>query len=180
MAGDKSKKRAEKNTARLKLLFRTVAGSVLFHVLLRLVWKGSTASAWIHYPLFATAATSSWFCYSSLNHHGAPTYDPAGNLIDGGSDLGLGGMTSYSHDIIYVSAFVLITTAAFSDWFWLIALIIPGFATYKLWADIILPWIFTPTQDEMERNARMKETKEERRKREKKEAKAENRRRGFR
>ena len=58
MAGDKSKKRAEKNTARLKLLFRTVAGSVLFHVLLRLVWKGSTASAWIHYPLFATAATS--------------------------------------------------------------------------------------------------------------------------
>ena len=124
MAGDKSKKRAEKNTARLKLLFRTVAGSVLFHVLLRLVWKGSTASAWIHYPLFATAA--------------------------------------------------------FSDWFWLVALIIPGFATYKLWADIILPWIFTPTQDEMEKNARMKETKEERRKREKKEAKAENRRRGFR
>jgi hypothetical protein len=32
----------------------------------------------------------------------------------------------------------------------------------------------------MEKNARMKETKEERRKREKKEAKAENRRRGFR
>ena len=62
MAGDKSKKRAEKNTARLKLLFRVVAGSVLFHVLLRLVWKGSTASAWIHYPLFATAATSAWFC----------------------------------------------------------------------------------------------------------------------
>ena len=51
MAGDKSKKRAEKNTARLKLLFRTVAGSVIFHVLLRLVWKGSTASAWIHYPV---------------------------------------------------------------------------------------------------------------------------------
>ena len=159
---------------------RLVARLVLFHVLLRLVWKGSTASAWIHYPLFATAATSSLFCYSSLNHHGAPTYDPAGNLIDGGSDLGLGGMTSYYHDIIYVSAFVLITTAAFSDWFWLVALIIPGFATYKLWADIILPWIFTPTQDEMEKNARMKETKEERRKREKKEAKAENRRRGFR
>ena len=89
-------------------------------------------------------------------------------------------MTSYYHDIIYVSAFVLITTAAFSDWFWLVGLVVPGFATYKLWADIILPWIFTPTQDELDANARMKETKEERRKREKAEARAANRRRGFR
>ena len=55
---------------------------------------------------------------------------------------------------------------------------VPAYATYMLWAKIILPWIFTPTADEAEANARMNETTEQRKKRELTERRAERRGRG--
>ena len=63
---------------------------------------------------------------------------------------------------------------------WLVALVVPAYATYALWAWVILPWIFTPTADEEEANRRMRESKEERKARERAERRAENRRRGRR
>ena len=157
---------------------KVVLGAVVSHAAIRLAWFRASAIWWVHYPLFATAASSAWFCYASLAHIGAPTYDASGALVDGGADLSLGGMSSYYHDVVYVSSFALFATAFVSDWFWLVGLVIPGFATYKLWADIILPWIFTPTAEEEEANARMHETKEQRKKREKQEKRAERRGRG--
>jgi hypothetical protein len=178
MAKGNAKKRAEENIARLSLLRKVVLGAVVSHAAIRLAWFRASAIWWVHYPLFATAASSAWFCYASLAHIGAPTYDASGALVDGGADLSLGGMSSYYHDVVYVSSFALFATAFVSDWFWLVGLVIPGFATYKLWADIILPWIFTPTAEEEEANARMHETKEQRKKREKQEKRAERRGRG--
>ena len=75
--------------------------------------------------------------------------------------MSLGGTTSYYHDVIYVAVFLFVSTALVSDWLWLVALVVPAYATYALWAWVILPWIFTPTADEEEANRRMRENKEE-------------------
>ena len=178
MAKSNQKKRAEENLARLTLLFRALVASVACHAAVRLGVYRATTIWWVHYPLFAVAAGSAWFCYASLAHIGTPTYDASGVLVDAGADLSLGGMSSYYHDIVYVAVFLLVATALVSDWFWLLGLAVPAYATYMLWAKIILPWIFTPTADEAEANARMNETKEQRKKRELKERRAERRGRG--
>ena len=177
MAKGNAKKRAEDNVARLSALRRVILFAVGAHFLVRLVVYRGTTTWWVHWPLFAFAACASWFCYASLRNVGAPTWDASGALVDGGGDLTLGGMSSYYHDIIYVSVFCLVAAALVSDWFWLAFLSIPAFATYKLWADLILPWVFTPTADEAEANARMNETREQKKKRERQERRAENRRR---
>ena len=177
MAKGNAKKRAEDNVARLSALRRVILFAVGAHFLVRLVVYRGTTTWWVHWPLFVFAACASWFCYASLRNVGAPTWDASGALVDGGGDLTLGGMSSYYHDIIYISVFCLVAAALVSDWIWLALLSIPAFATYKLWADLILPWVFTPTADEAEANARMNETREQKKKRERQERRAENRRR---
>ncbi|MDA9099117.1 SND2/TMEM208 family protein [bacterium] len=175
MAGGKAKQRAEANVSRLSLLRNAFFTAIGVHVLVRLVLYRASTWYLIHYPLFATACFCSWFCYRSLAIVGTPSWDASGVLIDGGGDLTLSGLSSYYHDIIYVSVFCLLASALVSDWFWLLYLSIPGFATYKLWADYILPWVFTPTADEADAISRQNETKEQRKKREKQEKRAENR-----
>ena len=179
MAGGKLKKRADENATRVKLLHRALLCSTLLFVLLRLVLRRATAHLLI-YALFAVTSAAAWFCYRSLAHIAAPTYDRDGVLVDAGADLSLGGTTSYYHDVIYVAVFLFVSTALVSDWLWLVALVVPAYATYALWAWVILPWIFTPTADEEEANRRMRESKEERKARERAERRAENRRRGRR
>lgn len=47
-----------------------------------------------------------------------PTYSEAGELEDGGADLNMGGLCTYYHDLIYLSAFVQIA-GIFTDRAWL-------------------------------------------------------------
>jgi hypothetical protein len=47
-----------------------------------------------------------------------PTYNETGELEDGGADLNMGGVCTYYHDLIYLSAFVQIV-AIFTDRAWL-------------------------------------------------------------
>ena len=123
MARANAKRRADENAARMKLLFRLLVGAIVVFALVRLVLYRATARWW-HCGLFATAAGSGWFCYSSLAFIAAPAYDSSGALIDGGADLSIGGMSSYYHDVIYVAVFLLVSTALVSDWFWLVGLVV--------------------------------------------------------
>jgi hypothetical protein len=125
MAKGNAKKRAEDNVARLSALRRAILFAVGAHFLVRLVVYRGTTTWWVHWPLFAFAACASWFCYASLRNVGAPTWDASGALVDGGGDLTLGGMSSYYHDIIYISVFCLVAAALVSDWIWLALLSIP-------------------------------------------------------
>ena len=176
MAGSNAKKRAEDNVRRLLLLQRAIFIAAGTHGVVRLgLYRASTH--WLfHYPLFLFAFGAAQFCYKSLVVVGTPSWDTNGALVDGGGDLTLTGLTSYYHDIIYVCVFCLTSTSLVSDWFWFFILAIPAFATYKLWKDWILPWIFTPTSDEAEQMNRANETKEQRRKRERSEKRAGNKR----
>ncbi len=48
-----------------------------------------------------------------------PSYGPGGELISGGGDLTLGGVTAYYFDAIYISVFVQVATIV-SAKFWLV------------------------------------------------------------
>jgi SRP-independent targeting protein 2/TMEM208 len=54
-----------------------------------------------------------------------PTYGSGGDLISGGGDLGLGGITAYYFDAIYLAIFFQITTVLSSK-FWLVFLVVGG------------------------------------------------------
>ncbi|EFC48625.1 predicted protein [Naegleria gruberi] len=51
-----------------------------------------------------------------------------------------GSLTEYTFDIIYVECFVQLTSII-SNWFYLLLLIIPGFAIFKLYNSIIKPYL---------------------------------------
>jgi hypothetical protein len=54
---------------------------------------------------------------NSLLLHAEPIYDASGQLVDGGADLGMGGMCSYYHDLIYLAAIVQVASI-FTDRSW--------------------------------------------------------------
>ena len=56
-------------------------------------------------------------------HRAVPTYGSGGDLISGGGDLGLGGITANYFDAIYLAIFVQITTVLSSK-FWLVFLVV--------------------------------------------------------
>ena len=62
-------------------------------------------------------------CYMFLSFSASPKYAPGGALQSAGADLSQPGVIEYTWDILYVTMFVQLTTAFFSDWFWLIYLI---------------------------------------------------------
>ena len=55
--------------------------------------------------------------------HAVPTYGQGGEIIDGGADLTLPGVTGYSFDIIYLCILVQLVTIV-TNWGWLIFLLV--------------------------------------------------------
>lgn len=52
-----------------------------------------------------------------------PRYGAGGELIDGGGDLAMGGVTAYYFDAIYIAVFVQFSTVLSSK-FWLVFLVV--------------------------------------------------------
>ena len=67
------------------------------------------------------------------------TFD-CGTLVDGGGDLN-SGMLEYVWDVLYVVWFVQVMGLT-SSYAWLVLLVIPAFALWRLWWDLVKPWIF--------------------------------------
>ena len=171
MAKANAKKRAEENAARISRLFYVLLGSIVIFTAVRLVLYRATTRWWFQPTMGALTAGAAWFCYRSLAYIAAPSFDAGGALTDGGADLSMGGMSSYYHDVIYIAVFLLLSTALVSDWFWLLGLVVPGYALYMLWTSVLAPWIFNPTADELEAKNRSSESREDKRKRERAERK---------
>ena len=62
-------------------------------------------------------------CLKELDTAAAPLYGDNGELLDGGGDLDLGGVTSYYHDLIYLSAGVQLLSGL-TDKAWLAFLLV--------------------------------------------------------
>jgi SRP-independent targeting protein 2/TMEM208 len=76
-------------------------------------------------------STTKCDCTTAYEHVVAavPTYSPSGDLVSGGGDLGLGGITAYYFDAIYLAVFVQITTVLSSK-FWLVFLVVSSLCGY--------------------------------------------------
>eukprot|EP00899_Mesostigma_viride_P019991 jgi/Mesvir1/27994/Mv20192-RA.1 len=167
MANQSAKKRIAENKKHLqKLAVFIIAANAVYFVLRLLVFGASTS--WWHWVALAVCGAAYHFCYSGIRYMAEPAYDEQGALIDGGSDLNMGGLLEYYHDIIYILGGVQIASVV-SDKFWLLALVIPAFAGYKLWTMVLYPYVFARRQGD---DAGGGESPRSRRRREKAERKA--------
>jgi len=57
------------------------------------------------------------------------------------------GFSEYFFDLIYITVFIQVMSIL-SDKFWYIYLVIPGFAFYKLWQNILQPFFFNRSTDD--------------------------------
>lgn len=100
--------------------------------------------------------------YDQLAGMAKATYDDSGELIDGGFDMNGGGLCSYLHDVLYITIFVQLASII-SDKFWLVYLVIPIFALYKLWQLVLYPFFFQSSVEDVEdEKAKRKREKMER------------------
>lgn len=144
MANQGAKKRLEANKKRIQLLQYALLGSFGIFALLRFVlFRSSTTT--LHYVGFSLAAFSCYFCYATLSHMAKPLFDHTGELVDGGSDLSLGGLTGYYHDWIYISCFVL-ATASLSNYMWWTYIVVPLYGLYQLVVKVIAPGLVSGGQ----------------------------------
>lgn len=114
--------------------------------MVRLVWHRDTAR-FKHYAVYSLTSLVSVLCYRGIAAMARPAYGPNGELVDGGADLSLGGTLEYLHDVLYVTAFVHTMTLV-SDWFWMVYLVIPTYASYLLWIGVVKPYVFAPGPEE--------------------------------
>mmetsp|Transcript_12543 Transcript_12543/g.27052 ORF Transcript_12543/g.27052 Transcript_12543/m.27052 type:complete len:173 (+) Transcript_12543:104-622(+) len=146
MAGAGAKKRLEENRKRIQILRIILAAGVITYVAIRLIVFGKHV-VWWHYAGLVLTALVEYVSFSGISAFAEPVYNDKGELIDGGSDLSMGGMCGYYHDLIYISVFVQIS-ASFSNWFWLVYLLVPGYGLYKLFQKIIYPYFLAPKESE--------------------------------
>ncbi|KAL6052980.1 Transmembrane protein 208 [Balamuthia mandrillaris] len=130
MANQAAKKRVKENEQIIYRLRWLIAIVNAIYVLVRVLWYNDS---FIGYHWFAFALTTGVYLifYSWLASLAKPTYEGT-ELVDGGANLSMpGNLTEYYFDIIYVTAFVQLGSI-YSDWMWLLYLVIPIFAVYKL------------------------------------------------
>ncbi|KAG0947809.1 hypothetical protein G6F57_002042 [Rhizopus arrhizus] len=131
MANTSSKKIAASNKQTLQNLRKgfLIVNSVYFLWRIIYHWTSFTFSQSL---LYISTAGLTFLFYRVLVSSGTPTYNTNGTLINSGDDLNAEGLTAYMFDIIYVTWFVHITTAFISNKFWLVYLVIPAYAAYKI------------------------------------------------
>lgn len=106
--------------------------------------KRQSASVW-NYLGYGISLLMMGLSYSGLQNALKPTYSATGDLIFAGTDLKAGGMLEYYQDVAYLCMFALVV-GSWTDWAWLVFLLIPGYGMYMLWVYIIGPWINAPVQ----------------------------------
>ncbi|KAI9017698.1 hypothetical protein BC832DRAFT_545439 [Gaertneriomyces semiglobifer] len=135
MAKTSAKKISQQNTKTLADLRIWHAGVMVVYFLWRIVFYWSSFSKKHMVAVAAVNGVFFWL-YRQLSSAATPTHAADGSLVDAGLDLAGKGLVSYSFDIIYISWGVLMTTAFISDKFWWLYLLIPVFASYKLYTKV--------------------------------------------
>ncbi|KAG2485419.1 hypothetical protein HYH03_015801 [Edaphochlamys debaryana] len=153
MANAGAKKRVDENKKHLQNLKIAIAVGVAAYVLVRLLLRGGYASTW-HIVGLAGTFILEVFAFQAINNFAEPEYGANGELVYGGADLSMGGMCGYWHDLLYISVFVQVATCI-TTWFWFTLLIVPGFAGYLLWVNVLQPYMSAPrAEPEMDEGSR--------------------------
>uniref|UniRef100_A0A1A9W2E4 Transmembrane protein 208 n=1 Tax=Glossina brevipalpis TaxID=37001 RepID=A0A1A9W2E4_9MUSC len=79
--------------------------------------------------------------YQFMTFMSRPKYSETGSLIDSGNDLNMeGGIAEDVKDLIILTSGTLLL-ALISNYFWLLLLLAPVQALWKLWGNFIKPWL---------------------------------------
>lgn len=131
MAGKSSKKQAGRNEALLKRLHLIVGVVVVAAILRR--WVSGKG----HWMRFIMMNMGMFWSEYVLEKSGRPVYDKeSGKLVKEGTDLSQeGGLTEYLFDLVYLSVIANAGTALLgTDKVWLLMLLCPAYAGYKLYS----------------------------------------------
>eukprot|EP01121_Diplochlamys_sp_Union-15-3_P010228 TRINITY_DN2851_c0_g1_i4.p1 TRINITY_DN2851_c0_g1~~TRINITY_DN2851_c0_g1_i4.p1 ORF type:complete len:186 (+),score=27.32 TRINITY_DN2851_c0_g1_i4:48-560(+) len=137
MANAAAKKRAQRNTQIISTLNKQQLLFLIPFLLIRVIWWWPSFT-WLHIIGSTILLIANWYCFSSLKAYAKPSYSESGELIDGGADLDMKGLVEYHWDVLYITWFCFVTTLI-SDWFWLVFLVVPAFALYKIWFEVLYP-----------------------------------------
>ncbi|PSS21058.1 Transmembrane protein [Actinidia chinensis var. chinensis] len=161
MANQGAKKRKEENSRHMKNLLRLIIACNVIYLVVRAGIFRSTFN-WRHWLGFMMTCFAYIVPYLQLASMAKPAYADDGELLDGGFDMSTGGICGYLHDVIYITAFVQVTSII-SEKFWYIYLVIPGFAAYKLF-DVFKGFLPNGSQEgEEDEKTRKKREKMEKR-----------------
>lgn len=106
------------------------------HLALRLVLR---SASWRVKAAFTVSVAASAASYAFLHAAARPSYGAQGELLDGGGDLRKG-LCDSATDVLLLTAGIHILSC-FSDWAWLLALLVPAVAMQWLWANLLRPFL---------------------------------------
>jgi len=156
MANAAAKKQKLKNEVTIKNFQRISLIIYMFYLLIR-VGVYNESFSYLHWGGLIFFTVIYLVTYNGIVSLAAVAYDTEGELTYGGADLAGKGIVEYYFDLVYLTWFVQVTTV-WSDWFWLIYLVVPAFAVFKLW-DFIGPYFFGGTK-ELPEDAKSKKSRE--------------------
>jgi hypothetical protein len=117
-----------------------IATANAIYFLVRMLWMYDSFSIW-HWLGLGILIASHGISYHLLSLSAKATYSESGALLDVGTDLNLeGGMPEYFKDLIILTTAVQVLSII-SDYFWLLMLAAPAYASYLLWGSVIQPWL---------------------------------------
>ncbi|KAJ0967142.1 hypothetical protein J5N97_024059 [Dioscorea zingiberensis] len=157
MANQGAKKRRDENKQHMANLLRLIIACNVVYVLVRMLIFHSSFT-WKHWIGLFVTSLAYGISYQQLANMAKPSYSDDGELLDGGFDMSTEGICGYLHDVIYITSFVQVTSII-SGKFWLVFLVIPAFAAYKVLGfakGFLSPGSEGDTEDEKSRKKREK------------------------
>ncbi|KAI0347493.1 DUF788-domain-containing protein [Trametopsis cervina] len=154
MANASAKRVASQNANTIKnLRLGMIISGVLALVFRVFFQRGSLSPKRFSFYIYILSLVPSIFLSRYLERIGSPRVDPTtGTLISAGEDLSSSGIIEWCFDVVYITWACQIGSGLFGTWVWLLYLIIPGYAGYKLWGSVIAPFVLgrTPATAEPE------------------------------
>ena len=146
----KNKAQRAKNAAYNQIMFGAMAVShLLFLQRLARMWAGPSTAVVVAYGLATLAGA---WCARSISN----TRDTARVLDIQDGSIGI----SYHLDVLILSIVSVTGAALLSDYFFLLFMCIPAYIVYK-GLRMVLSWVFTPTESELEENFLMQQKRQE-------------------
>lgn len=149
MANKNQKKVDESNKKILANIQLTIIIINIIYFVFRILWS------WESFGFFSICGflilnAVYYFTYRYLVNYSQPTITEEDYFVE---DLNKcqGSFAEYCFDIFYIQYFVQITTI-FSNWFWLVYLVLPGFALYKIFGYLLMFWKLKGQQNQEQPN----------------------------
>jgi len=150
-----------KETIKFYTIMSSVATTV-FVIASSMLFSEGFTSGYVYLTLFAVLIHVS--CVSTMRFMARATYSTeTGQLVDGGIDLNMTkGFAEYLKDLVILTSSTQ-GLSLISDYFWWLLLLVPVYAFYLLWTNLLGPWFFAPAPEVDEEVNEKKQKKLDRR-----------------